>query len=141
MLQNQASYEHQDELKLSDSWHDVQKGQVEGVALGSGQQSERIHLSEQPCRKKPGKWKAGRELATWKANQFLDCSKRGVANREREGIVFLYTAFVRLHLEYYIQALEQVQRRKHLSKFRQREQGFFGSEKKRPQGDFIAALQ
>ncbi|GAB0191783.1 hypothetical protein GRJ2_001643600 [Grus japonensis] len=63
-----------------------------------------------------------RALAAQKANPVLGCIKRGATIRLREGILPLYSALVRPHLQYYIQLwgpqyrrdmelLERVQRR------------------------------
>ena len=60
--------------------------------------------------------------AAWKANSILGCINRGVASREREGMVLLCSALVKSHLEFCVQAwgpqysrdvelLERVQRR------------------------------
>ncbi|KAK4820012.1 hypothetical protein QYF61_017391 [Mycteria americana] len=97
-------------------------------------------------------------LAVQKANHILGCIKRSMASRSREVILPLYSALVRPHLEYCVQ-LWSPQHRKDMGLSRGRPQKMirgmehlsyeetlrklelFSLEKRRLQGDLIAAFQ
>ncbi|KFW06644.1 hypothetical protein N326_08555, partial [Eurypyga helias] len=100
-------------------------------------------------------------LAAQKANRILGCIRRSVASRSREGILPLYSALVRPHLEFSIhvwspqptqegyrpvgaspeEATKMLRGLEHLCYGdRLRELGLFSLEKRRLRGDLIAAF-
>ncbi|KAK4814166.1 hypothetical protein QYF61_009984 [Mycteria americana] len=131
------------------------KAKCKVLPMGQGNPKHKYRLGAEGIESSP------EEKDLRKANRILGCIKRSVTSRLRKVILPLYSAFVRPHLEYCIQLwgtqhkkdmdlLERVQRRatrmirglEHLSyEDRLRELGLFSLEKRRLQGDFIAALK
>jgi len=161
------------ELGLCES-HEVQQGQEQGPAHGWGNPKHKHRLGRKwiegsleekdVCVLVDEKLNTTQQcvLAAQKANNILGGIKSNVASRSREGILPLYSALVRPHLESCIQLwspqhrkdmdlLERVQRRmstkmsrglEHLSyEERLRELGLFSLEKRRLCGDLLAAFQ
>ncbi|KAK4810958.1 hypothetical protein QYF61_013366 [Mycteria americana] len=145
------------------------KAKCKGLHLGQGNPHYQYRLGDKGIENSPAEKDLGIlldvsqqcVLAAQKANRILGCIKRSMASRSREVILPPYSALVRPHLEYCIQLwgpqdkkdtglLEWVQRRatkmirglEHLSyEDRLRELGLFSLEKRRLQGDLIAAFQ
>jgi len=93
--------------------HEIQQVQVQSPAHGLRQPLLSIQKGgwrdwEQPCREGlggTGGWKAGHDpaMCAQKANSILGFIKSSVANTLREGILPLYSALVRPHMEYCIE--------------------------------------
>ncbi|GAB0176620.1 sodium-coupled monocarboxylate transporter 1 [Grus japonensis] len=155
------------------STYELNKAKCKVLHMGQGNPQYQYRLEDELIESSPAekdleilvdeKLNIGQQcvLAAQKANCILGYIKRSVTSRSREGILPLYSALVRPHLEYCIQLwglqhkkdmdlLEWVQRRaskmaRGLEHFtcedRLRELGLFSLEERRLQGDLIAAFQ
>jgi len=105
--------------------HGVPQGQVQGLAPGLGQPQYQYRLGDEGIVRSPAKnnfkvlvdekIEMGQQyaLATQKANHILGCIKRSVASRSRDGILPLYSALVRPHMEHCIQLWSPQQKERH----------------------------
>ncbi|KFQ76332.1 hypothetical protein N335_03609, partial [Phaethon lepturus] len=162
-------------LEMLKAWAHVNlmkfnKAKCRVLHLGQGNPRYRYRLGDKGIENSPAEKDLGVLVderaekcarAPKRPSHILGCIQSSVANRSSEGVLSVYSALVRPHLQYCVQLwspqhrkdmdlLERVQRRaakmirgmEHLSyEDRLRELGLFSLEKRRLQGDLIAAFQ